>query len=153
MSEYSSKVAPVAGAGRGRGRAVSLELALRCATVVAVSRNLADLEDLRDAAEGLPGSIRPVPFDVSDQAAVMAALSDVRLSVGDPTILVNAAGVFGPIVMIANPDPGEWIRTLSVDLVGAYPTVRARLQGMLAQRWGRIVNVSSVATLQSSGIT
>ena len=151
MSEHSSKVALVTGAGRGLGRAVSLELALRGATVVAVSRNLDDLEALRDAAEGLPGSIRPVPFDVSDQAAVMAALSDVRLSVGDPTVLVNAAGVFGPIVMIADSDPVEWIRTLSVDLVGAYLTVRACLPGMLAQGWGRIVNVSSAATLHPPG--
>jgi NAD(P)-dependent dehydrogenase (short-subunit alcohol dehydrogenase family) len=146
-----SRVALVTGAGRGLGRAISLELAGRGVTVLGASRTLADLENVRDLAQGLPGSVHPVPLDVSDPEEVFSALDYWRQSVGSPSILVNAAGIFGPITMIADSGPAEWIRTLSVNVQGPYLTVRACLPGMLDSGWGRIVNVSSAAALHPPG--
>jgi NAD(P)-dependent dehydrogenase (short-subunit alcohol dehydrogenase family) len=151
MTEHDGRVALVTGAGRGLGRAIALELAARGAAVVAVARTPGDLDSLHQTAIGLPGSIHPTALDVSDAGAVMPALAEVTASLGAVSILVNAAGIFGPIAMIADSDPTEWIRTLDVDLKGPYLTVRACLPGMLEAGWGRIVNISSAASLHPPG--
>jgi NAD(P)-dependent dehydrogenase (short-subunit alcohol dehydrogenase family) len=75
----------------------------------------------------------------------------VRAQVGTPTILVNAAGVFGPIALIHEGDPHDWVRTVAIDGIAPYLTVRAFLGGMLAEGWGRIVNVTSAASLHPPG--
>jgi NAD(P)-dependent dehydrogenase (short-subunit alcohol dehydrogenase family) len=65
--------------------------------------------------------------------------------------LVNAAGMFGPIALIADVDPREWVRTVEVDAIAPFLTVRSFLSGMLDAGWGRIVNVTSAASLHPPG--
>jgi NAD(P)-dependent dehydrogenase (short-subunit alcohol dehydrogenase family) len=89
--------------------------------------------------------------DVADTDAVMALGDRVRAEVGTPTILVNAAGTFGPIALIHESDPHDWVRTVLVDGVAPYLTVRAFLAGMLEQGWGRVVNITSAASLHPPG--
>jgi NAD(P)-dependent dehydrogenase (short-subunit alcohol dehydrogenase family) len=64
---------------------------------------------------------------------------------------VNAAGVFGPIAFIKDSDPHDWIRTVMIDAIAPYLTSRAFLPGMLAAGWGRIVNITSAASLHPPG--
>jgi NAD(P)-dependent dehydrogenase (short-subunit alcohol dehydrogenase family) len=64
---------------------------------------------------------------------------------------VNAAGLFGPVVPITRSDPGRWIQTIMVDLIGPYLTCRAFVEGMIDAGWGRIVNVTSAASLHPPG--
>jgi NAD(P)-dependent dehydrogenase (short-subunit alcohol dehydrogenase family) len=128
------RVAIVTGGTRGVGAAIAHALAERGHTVVPVGRS----------AE--------YATDVSDGASVEALRARVEETVGRPEILVNAAGVFGPISLIADSDPREWIRTVMVDLVGAYLTCRAFVPGMIDAGWGRVVNVSSAASLHQPGI-
>jgi NAD(P)-dependent dehydrogenase (short-subunit alcohol dehydrogenase family) len=70
---------------------------------------------------------------------------------GAPTILVNAAGMFGPIALVQDSDPGEWVRTIEVDLMGAYLMCRAFVPGMVEAGRGRVVNVTSAASLHPPG--
>ena len=77
--------------------------------------------------------------------------AQVQAELGTPTILVNAAGMFGPIALIQDSDPDDWVRTVTVDAIAPYLTVRAFLGGMLAERWGRIVNITSAASLHPPG--
>jgi len=70
---------------------------------------------------------------------------------GRADVLINCAGIFGPLRRIAQSDPAEWVRTLSVNCVGPYLTCRAFAPGMIAGGWGRIVNVSSAAPLYPPG--
>jgi NAD(P)-dependent dehydrogenase (short-subunit alcohol dehydrogenase family) len=89
--------------------------------------------------------------DVADQRAVEALAVTVRERLGRPTILVNAAGIFGPIGLVQDVDPVDWQRTITVDAVAPFFTARAFLAGMLEAGWGRIVNVSSAAALHPPG--
>jgi NAD(P)-dependent dehydrogenase (short-subunit alcohol dehydrogenase family) len=151
MADQAGRVAVVTGGGRGLGRATALGLAAAGATVVAVARSEAQLDETASLARDGGGRIVPMTTDVADVDAVMALGNRVRGEVGVPTILVNAAGTFGPIGLIHETDPGDWVRTVQVDVVAAYLTTRAFLAGMLEEAWGRVVNVTSAASLHPPG--
>lgn len=87
------------------------------------------------------------PTDVSDRAEVDRLREVTEERFGPADILINCAGIFGPLRRIAESDPDEWVRTLSVNCVGPYLTCRAFVPGMIDAGWGRIVNVSSAAPL------
>ena len=132
--DLKGRVAVVTGASRGVGRAIADALEALGLVVAPVARHSA-----RFAA------------DVSDPAAVARLKSAVETELGRPTVLVNAAGIFGPIALIKDSDPGEWIETLMIDAVGPYLVSRAFLGGMLDAGWGRIVSLSSAASLHTPG--
>ena len=75
----------------------------------------------------------------------------IERDLGIPSILVNAAGVFGPIDLIKDSDPDLWIETIMINTIGAYLTCRAFVGGMIDGGWGRIVNVTSAAALHEPG--
>ena len=151
MVDQASRIAVVTGGGRGLGRGASLGLAARGATVVAVARTGAQLAETAALAAAAGGRVIPMTADVADVDAVRELGDRVRAEVGIPTILVNAAGVFGPIALIQDGDPRDWVRTVLVDAIAPYLTVRAFLGGMLDAGWGRIVNVTSAASLHPPG--
>ena len=127
-------VAVVTGASRGIGRAIADALKARGLAVATVARRSA-----RFAA------------DVSDPADVDRLKTAVEAELGRPTVVVNAAGVFGPISLVQDSDPAEWVETLMIDAVGPYLVSRAFLSGMLDAGWGRIVSLSSAASLHPPG--
>ncbi len=151
MADQAGRIAVVTGGGRGLGRGAALGLAGAGATVVAVARSAGQLDETARLAREAGGRIIPMTADVADVDAVMALGDRVRAEVGTPTILVNAAGVFGPIALIHETDPHDWVRTVQIDAVAAYLTIRAFLGGMLDEGWGRIVNVTSAASLHPPG--
>lgn len=151
MADHEGRVAVVTGGARGLGRAIALGLASRGARVVAVARSTDQLLEAERLAVDLPGSLVGLTCDVADQVAVERMARRVVEELGPPTILVNAAGVFGPIALVRDADPAEWQRTIMVDAVSAFFTVHALVGGMLDAGWGRIVNVSSAAALHPPG--
>lgn len=151
MADQEGRIAVVTGGGRGLGQGVAIGLAGRGATVVAVARSADQLRDTERLAAGLSGSVTGITADVSDPASVERLAADVKARFGAPTILVNAAGVFGPIALIKDGDPADWVRTVMIDAVAPYLTARQFLAGMLAAGWGRIVNVTSAASLHPPG--
>jgi NAD(P)-dependent dehydrogenase (short-subunit alcohol dehydrogenase family) len=151
MADQSGRVAVVTGGGRGLGRAVALGLADRGARVVVVARSEDELAETARLGADSPGSIDVFPADVSDAAAVGKLKESVQTTLGRPTILVNAAGMFGPIALIKDSDPLDWQRTIMVDAVAPYFTSQAFVGGMLDEGWGRIINVTSAASLHPPG--
>ena len=127
------------GGGRGLGRGRRAGTRRRAgAAVVAVARNGAQLAETERAprATGTPsrrvGSARH-PADVADPAAVESpARAGARRASGAPTILVNAAGVFGPIALITDSDPAEWVRPIDDRRRRAVPA-RPRVPGRHAR--------------------
>lgn len=151
-SEQSTidQVAVVTGAGRGIGSHIALGLASAGVEVILVSRSRSDLESVAVAIAESGGRARVVPADVSSAAQVRSLAEALSGSVA-PSILVNAAGVFGPIQPIVDTEPADWFNTMQVNLFGAYLTCRAFAPGMMRTGWGRILNVTSAAALHTPG--
>jgi NAD(P)-dependent dehydrogenase (short-subunit alcohol dehydrogenase family) len=84
-------------------------------------------------------------LDVADYAQVEAAVAEAGARFGGLDILVNNAGVIDPIGLLADCDPADWQRSISINLVGAFNGIRAALPVFLRRKSGTIVNVSSGA--------
>lgn len=151
MADQEGRVAVVTGGGRGLGRGAALGLASKRATVVAVARSEEQVNETVRLAADSGARVMAMIADVSDVDAVADLAERVRREVGRPTILVNAAGTFGPIALIHESDPREWVRTVMVLAIAPYLTVNAFLAGMLEEGWGRIVNLTSAASLHPPG--
>lgn len=151
MPRFTVPPALVTGASRGLGRAIAIGLASRGHPMALVARSHDALESVaREIADG-GGSAIAVAADVSRPDAVDDVRSRVVDSVGPPGIVVNAAGVFGPIDLIADSDPAEWINTIMVDAVAPYLVCRAFVGDMVTAGWGRLVNITSAAALHPPG--
>ena len=149
MSQKS--LALVTGASKGLGRQMALGLAGAGHKVIAVARSKSALDSL---AEEHPALIFPYECDVSAYKDVEGLAEKVKKEQkenGVVQILVNAAGVFGPIDLVQNTDPVQWAQTILIDTLAPYYTTRVFLPGMLAKKWGRIINVSSAAALHPPG--
>ena len=149
--ERPTRVAVVTGGGRGLGRIVAIALARRGDRVALVGRGVESLRETERLIDGEGGFARAIPADIGDPAAVEAMARAVERDLGPVSILVNAAGSFGPIQPVKDGDPHAWIGTLSVNLVGPYLTCRAFVGTMVTRGWGRIVNFSSAASLHPPG--
>ena len=145
------RVAVVTGAGRGLGRAVAVALAGRGHPVVGVARDAAQLAEPADLVSAAGGRMLTRPADVADTAAVAELGDFVRTQLGPPAILVNAAGMFGPIAFVRDTAPDDWVRTLMVDGIAPFLTINQFVGGMIDAGWGRIVNITSAASLHPPG--
>ena len=150
MTDLAGKVAVVTGASRGLGQRVAFRLARHGATVVLIARSAPALEGTAQSIIENGGRAEVVSADLSDQRSLEAIVAGAS-RVGVPSILVNAAGTFGPIQLIKDSDPQEWIKTLMINMVSHYLTCRAFIGGMIDQGWGRIVNVTSANALHPPG--
>jgi len=151
MADQQGRVAVVTGGGRGLGREVALALAGRGASVVAVARTAKQLRETERLAKDSGGRLVGLPGDVGRIEEVERLKTEIGERFDPPTILVNAAGVFGPISLIKDSDPDAWVRTIMIDALAPYLMIRAFLGGMLEAGWGRIVNVTSAASLHPPG--
>ena len=142
------KLALVTGASRGIGRQIALGLADDGHKVIAVSRSAMETSDLSASQKSLIISIRG---DVSDASFIERLEKQVSKEHGVVQILVNAAGVFGPIDLVHNSDPAQWTQTIVIDAIAPYYTAHYFLPAMLKSKWGRIINLSSAASLHSPG--
>ena len=147
----NGKVALVTGAGRGLGRQTALHLAAQGAEVVAVSRHEEPLRQTVETIQQAGGRARAIPADLGRHEEVARLKAEVERQVGLVSILVNAAGVFGPIQLIQDSDPQRWMETVAVNLMGPYLTCRAFVGAMVQNRWGRIINFTSAAALHPPG--
>ena len=145
------KVAVVTGAGRGIGRDAAIRLARRGVRVVLVSRTLAEIAETAGVIARNGGEAHPIPADIASTPAVDSLKTEVESRLGAASILINAAGVFGPIELVWKTDPTAWTRTVMVNTIGPYLTCRAFVEGMIEKGWGRIINVTSAAALHEPG--
>jgi NAD(P)-dependent dehydrogenase (short-subunit alcohol dehydrogenase family) len=130
---------------------VAVALARRGHPVVGVARNAAQLAETADIVRSEGGRMVSRPADVSDPDAIAGLATFVESQLGAPSILVNAAGVFGPIALIRDTNPAAWVQTVMTDAIAPYLTIRAFVGGMVDGGWGRIVNVTSAASLHPPG--
>jgi len=141
--DLGGRAAIVTGGARGLGFACAARL---LDSGAAVSLWDVDAAALRDAKERLGGAAtHTAVVDVTDEAAIAAGLAAADGAFGKIDILVNNAGITGPNRTSWEYDPAEWRRVIETDLTGAFLCARATVPGMIARRYGRIVNMASVA--------
>ncbi|MHB8971230.1 MAG: 3-oxoacyl-ACP reductase family protein [Pirellulaceae bacterium] len=149
--DLSGKVALVTGASRGIGRAVAVALAQAGAEVCVNYRTHADeAHQVCDAIAGIGRRAVAVGADVSIAAEVSRLLATVTQQLGPVAILVNNAGVTRP-QPLEDITEQDWDEVLAVNLKSMFLVTQAVLPTMRAVRWGRIINVSSVAA-QTGGV-
>jgi NAD(P)-dependent dehydrogenase (short-subunit alcohol dehydrogenase family) len=132
------RVALVTGGGRGIGAAIARRLSREGARVVVLDR-----ERTQVAAE--IGAL-DVDCDLTDVASIEAALARVKRDAGDVSILVQNAGI-GESAPFAHTTDEMWNRALGLNVTAAFRVSRALVPAMVAAKWGRIVNVASIAGL------
>lgn len=143
--------AVVTGAGSGVGAAVALALGQRGVQVALVGRREQQLQHTAAAIHQAGGTADLFICDVSQPEAVERLRTAVSARFGAVQVLINSAGVHTELVPIAESTPAAWIQTMQTNVTGTYLTCRAFLGGMLANGWGRMINVSSAASLAEPG--
>ena len=146
----SEQAALVTGASRGIGRSVALALASEGRPVAINYRSGADeAKETLALVEAAGGSGICVQADVGDPEQVDRCFSEIESELGVVTVLVNNAGVRADGLALSMTDE-MWERVIRTNLFGTFACSRRALRGMLRNRWGRIVNVSSVSGMQGS---
>ena len=145
--QTAGRIAVVTGAGSGVGEAIARTLASQGVTVALLGRTEAKLAPVRRAIQAGGGQAELFVCDVSDPDQAASTAAAILAQFGQAQILVNNAGLHCELLPIAETTPTNWMQTLAVNVVGPYLMSRALLAGMVEHGWGRIINVSSAASL------
>jgi NAD(P)-dependent dehydrogenase (short-subunit alcohol dehydrogenase family) len=136
--------AVVTGASRGIGQSIALALAQAGADVVVTARGGAELEQVAAQIRALERRSLAVPCDVTDSSQVEQLALFTREFLGRVDILVNNAGGGESHKFLNHPDD-LWHRMLTLNLTSVYYVTKAFVSTMVEQRWGRIINIASIA--------
>jgi len=143
MGSLQGRIALVAGASQGIGRACAMELARAGATVALAARNGAKLAEVAAEIAASDGQAAAFALDVASEESIKAGAKEIIDRFGKVEILVNNAGITRDGLMMAMKRP-DWDDVLATNLTGAFLLTQAVLRPMLKNRWGRIINISSV---------
>jgi 3-oxoacyl-[acyl-carrier protein] reductase len=144
------KTAIVTGAARGIGAGTAIRLAADGMAVAVLDLSEADCERVVKEIENAGGRALAVGADVSKTDQVNAAVERVAAELGEPTVLVNNAGITRDAMLFKMTDE-DWDAVMNVNLRGAFLMTRAAQKYMSGQKWGRIVNISSSSGLGNRG--
>lgn len=144
MHGLNGKTALVTGAGGAIGRAISLRLAAAGARVGLLDVNAAAADQAARDIAAAGGMASPYVADITDYAAVAAAVSEAEAMLGPIDILVNNAG-WDRVGNFLDTSPADWERLLAINLVGALNLQHVACRGMVARGRGRVVNIASDA--------
>ena len=142
MIDLSGRVALVTGASRGIGRAIAERLAAQGAQVVAAARG-ENAKPVADAIAAGGGRAQAIALDVTVAGAGEAAVKGVVEAHGRLDILVNNAGIARDQLMLRLKRE-DWDAVLATNLTSAFELTQAALKGMIRQRSGRVISISSV---------
>ena len=137
-----NRVALITGGGRGIGRAVALAYAKEGAELVLAARTVDELEETAQTIRGLGAVASVFQADVTSQTEVEEMVRQTLERCASIDVLVNSAGIAGPIGALQENDVAAWIRTIQVNLIGTYLCCRSVLPTMLKQDRGKIINLS-----------
>lgn len=145
MSQFrlDGHIAAVTGGGGGIGSAGALALAEVGADIALLGRNRSKLEPVAEQVAALGRRALVVEAEVTDEASVGAAVSQIERDLGPADILFNNAGITSPKRLMELP-ADEFRRVVDTNLTGAYLCAKAFAAGMIARRHGRIINMGSI---------
>ncbi|MEM7826468.1 MAG: SDR family NAD(P)-dependent oxidoreductase, partial [Candidatus Aenigmatarchaeota archaeon] len=141
--KLKDKVAIVTGAGQGIGREIALALAREGAKVV-VTDITGKEEEVAKEIESLGGEAIALKLDVCSNEDAKRMTEEVLKKFGRIDILVNNAGIY-PFKPFVEMEEKDWDKVLDVNLKGTYNCTKAVVPAMIQQRYGKIINISSIA--------
>ena len=141
----TDKIAIVTGAGQGIGKAIAIRLANAGAHVAIMDLNMAAAEAVAGEIESIGRKALPVQADVSQSTDVNAAVEKVISTFSRVDILVNNAGIAGRTLPLTDLEESDWDTVMAVNLTGVFLCCKAVISQMIAQDYGRIVNIASIA--------
>jgi 3-oxoacyl-[acyl-carrier protein] reductase len=139
----TNRTAFITGASRGIGRACAIALSDAGARVAVGARNTQQLDELAEQLRSQGREVFPVPLDLSSAESVKEAFARTAKDFGPVGILVNNAGITKDGLALRM-KKDDWDTVLATNLTGAFLAIQQVLQGMMRERWGRIINISSV---------
>lgn len=142
----TGRTAVVTGGGRGVGAAVAAKLADAGARVLVAARTTKQVEDVAASLRAAGRDAHAEACDVGDAASLERLIARAAERFGHVDILVNNAGV-AIASAVTRTSLDDWNRMLAVNATGAFILMKAFLPGMIERRWGRVVNVASIAGL------
>ena len=150
MSRLEGRIAVVTGAAKGMGREICLRLAREGADLALAAREVPPLKALAQEIEGLGRRALVHPTDVTQEAAVKALVDATRAALGGRIdILVNGAGITGPVeTPVSDISVEDFDQVLIVNVRGAFLPIKHVVPIMIAQRYGKIVNISGTSGLR-----
>src|SRR5208282_823665 len=141
--KLDGRVALVTGASQGIGHACALALAREGASVAAAARNRQKLDELVTEITAAGGKAAAFVIDVADEEQVKSAFKSALAQFGKIDILVNNAGITRD-QLVMRMKRADWDSVLNTNLTSAYLCIQQAMASMLKQRWGRIINITSV---------
>jgi 3-oxoacyl-[acyl-carrier protein] reductase len=139
----SGRVAFITGASQGIGRTCALRLAKEGAAVAVAARNQEKLNELAAEITSAGGKAAAFPLDVAAEEQVKSAVKAAVAEFGKIDILVNNAGITRDQLVMRMKRP-DWDAVLQTNLTSAYLLIQQVITSMLKQRWGRIINITSI---------
>lgn len=143
MKPLEGRVALVTGASQGIGRACALRLAQQGASVALAARNVEKLQQVEGEIISAGGQAASFAMDVAQEEQIKSAFKAALERFGKIDILVNNAGITRDQLMMRM-KRADWEAVLETNLTGPYLCIQAAIGSMLKQRWGRIINITSV---------
>ena len=141
--DLQNRKAVITGASRGIGRAISIRLAEAGAEVCGLARSEEALKETAELVSARGGKMKVFKCDITETEAVAATIDQIAREEERIDILVNNAGATRDN-LLARMSPEDWDLVILTNLKGTYNTCKAILRPMLRQKYGRIINVSSV---------
>jgi 3-oxoacyl-[acyl-carrier protein] reductase len=141
--KFEGRVALVTGASQGIGLACAVSLARQGAAVALAARNQQKLDELAQQISTAGGKAATFVIDVAEEEQIKSGIKAALAHFGKIDILVNNAGITRD-QLVMRMKRADWDAVLSTNLTSAYLTIQQVIGSMLRQRWGRIINVSSI---------
>ena len=149
MFDLSEKVALVTGASRGIGKSISIILAQNGAHVICVSRNIDDVQLVANKITAQKFIATAESCDISDSKNVTELVKKIIEKHGRIDILINNAGITRDNLLMRISDD-DWNEVINVNLKAAFTAIKSASRTMIKQRYGRIINISSVVGLMGN---
>ena len=139
---FEGRAALITGAGRGIGKTIALKLAVSGSDIILVDMS-PEMDDVCKEIEGMNRKCLTFQVDVTDLEAIYAMVNNIIEELGEIHILVNNAGITQDNLFMRM-KPEQWSKVIDVNLNGVFNVTKAVIRSMVKQRYGKIINISSV---------